>query len=231
MATFVGKTKAYMKIISKISLIVYAIGSIAHTYYANNLDFINISESQSQIEWYIKVFRDVGAMTAVSLAIILSISSYPLSNKKYKEKAYIVASILVCMIFLLLPSYAYYKMEDLKYKSSGTLLKNEKFIMEYNNNLKDDDIEILKRVQYSNNIASMIYRDTKTIINVVKPNGIIEAYSPTSEDDEMRIDLIQANKLMEHTKKTFRDAIFIWASILAFSTITGVFLARRKISL
>ena len=135
------------------------------------------------------------------------------------------------MIFLSFSSYAYYKMEDLKYKSSDTLLKNEKFMMEYNNKLKDDDIEIPKRVQYSNNIASMIYRDTKTIINVVKPNGIIEAYSPTSEDDEMRIDLIQTNKLREHTKKSFRSAIFIWASILAFSTITGVFLARRKISL
>ena len=60
-------------------------------------------------------------------------------------------------------------------------------------------------MKYSNNIAGMIYRDTKNIINLIKPNGVIGGYSPTIEDAEIRVDLIQANILMEHTKNSLGD--------------------------
>ena len=217
-----------MKIIFKLSLFIYVIGYIAHNYYVQDIDYIKITESQSHIEWYIRVFRDIGGMIAASLAIIISISSYPLSAKRNKEKAYIAISVLVSIIFLSLSSYAYYKMKNNTYQSSSILLKNERFKKQYDSNLKDENIEILKRVQYSNNIAGMIYRDTKTIINIIKPNGSIEASSPTTEDEEMRVALMQANKLMEHTKESFKGAIIVWSIILVFSTIVGVFLALRK---
>ena len=71
-----------MKTVFILSILIYTFADIAHGYYAKDIDYIHISASQSHAEWYMRVFRDIGAMVAASLAIIISISNYPSTNKK-----------------------------------------------------------------------------------------------------------------------------------------------------
>ena len=217
-----------MKFTFNLAIGIYIIGTLGHELYSYDLDYLYLSEEQSTINWLLMLVRDIGLMSAASLATIMSLSSYSKAKNKTKAKLFITASIAFCILQIGTTSYAHYMLTNNAISGSAVLLDNPDFLQTYEEKLSLNDKELTERIAYSNAIASSIYMDTGTIINVINLNGVIAPYCPTPEDEKNYAELTQAKALLKHTTKSLKYASMLWVALLFISVTIGVLLARRK---
>ena len=217
-----------MKRIFNIAIGIYIIGILGHEIYSYDLDYLYISEEQATINWLLMLIRDIGLMLAASLAVIMSFSNYSESKNKTKAKLFIVASISFCIFQISATGYAHYMLKSNPVTGSAVLLDNPDFLQTYESKLTLKNKKLTERVTYSNVIASSIYMDTGTIINVIDLNGVIAPYHPTPEDEKSHTELTKAKALLEHTTQSLKNANIVWVVLLLLSITIGVVLVRRK---
>lgn len=217
-----------MKLIFNIAISIYIIGALGHELYSYDLDYLCITEEQATINWLIMLVRDIGIMSAASLAVIMSISNFIDSTNKTKAKLFIAGSISFCIFQIGITGYAHYMLINNPMTGSAVLLDNPDFLQTYEDKLLLNDKELTERITYSNAIASSIYMDSGTIINVIDINGVIAPYFPTPKDEKSLTELTKARALLEHTTQSLKNASIVWVVLLLFSITIGVVLVRRK---
>ena len=217
-----------MKFIFNLSIFVFIIGVIGHEWYSYDLDYLNLSETQSIINWLLMLIRDIGLMVAVSLAIIMSLANYNNTDNKTKAKLLVVASISFCIFQAGASGYAHYLLIKNPITGSAVLLDNPDFLQTYEEKLILSDRVLSERITHSNAIASSIYMDTGEIINVINQDGDVKPYIPTLKDKKNNIELIKARVLLDHTTQSLKNASISWVVLLIISTIIGIIMSRRK---
>lgn len=207
--------------------LIFCLGSLGNSLYIENLDFLNLSSEQAKIQWIIGLIRDVGFWLFSALAIIYSI--YNLNgDKNGSAKFYVFVSVTFSLYWSVLPTYTYIKLAQTPPVRVSIFKERPDFYENYQNFLDDNDKneEELKKTTVM--IASTIYHDTGVVVPIIDDNGNKTPFVPSDDDRKTYNDLVHAENLINHTKKSVKLASITNWSVMILSVLIGLLIARMK---
>jgi len=220
-----------MKKIFSLAILIYLISGISHGIYSNNIDLLNLSEKQSQIEWLLRSFRDVGIIVAASCAIILSFLNYAESQNKLKAKFWVILSVSFCLS-LSAASYLMYKQSEqlLLIMKTPTIFIEPDKIKSYEKQIISNKYSLREKIKLSKSIASNTYIESGKILNIINKKGMLSPYEPSVKDIEKYNKSLHMIKIQEHTLTSLKYSVILWLVVLFISIITGIISYQRKIA-
>lgn len=212
-------------------MILSGITQLGHDLYFKDLDLFNLNSIQANIEWVLRLIRDMSVIFAVSLSIIISYVNFSIQDNKKKPAIYLSLSILLCVSLSAFTVYMHNEYKKSPFLSQHAILSDSELIEKYDKLITSKKESLPERIRLSHTAASNFYIDTGKIFNVIKDSGEKGLYVPTQKDKNERIKLLHAKKVFAHAMDSFKYASIIWIAVIFVSLFIAVILVKNRKSL
>jgi len=202
-------------------MVVFLISWLGRELYSENLDYFQLTESESLIEWGIKAIRDTALFLFVGVSIIWGIWSYRDAPNKRKAKWSLGFSIGFGVFLAISSGLMYQKYAEFVERNFLNNPRPPETISALGKYLDLPDHTIQKKSKNSNEFASSVFMQSGKRIEVMNIEGNKVIYEPTPEDYEFRQKAERALVLEQHTLRSLKMAWLSLSSLLILSVIVG----------
>ncbi|MEX1220482.1 MAG: hypothetical protein WEA82_00045 [Idiomarina sp.] len=207
------------------TFIIFVLGKLAQGLYSDRIDYLTLTDEQALIDWVLRAIRDIGFFLFVGVSIIWSIWSYKDSPNKRKAKWYILFTVSLGLAFSVITGYVYWRFSEISEivmpKTSDTLYTTEAFSEAFRNYLDSPDYSVKEKSKNSHEIASSVYMETGTQIEVMDAEGNTVSYEPTADDTRFRQYEERVKVLTQHNLQSLKMAWLSTSMLFLVSLLIG----------
>jgi len=202
-------------------IVVFLISWLGRELYSESLDYFQLTEDQSLIEWGIKAVRDTALFLFVGVSIIWGIWSYKDAPNKRKAKWSIGFSIGFGLFLAVSAGLMYQKYSEFVGQDVPKISDNLDTINALGKYLDLPEHTVQEKSKNSHEFASTVFMESGMRIEVMDIRGNKVKYEPTPEDNEFRQKAERVRLLEQHSLYSLKMAWVSLSSLLIASILIG----------
>ena len=211
-----------MNRIITISFIIFLLGFMGREYYADQIDFLNLSQQESYIHWGLGLLRDIGFVFFGLLSISYSLYTYKTEKHSIKILLNVILSISFIFFLSTTSSYMYQLMLKIPSATNSALEAKPDLLKIHNSWLTSNESLKKENIKLTNSMASMMFIDSGITLNVLNEQGKVVLYQPTTKDHETRAIGLKADQLNEYTLRSLLVGSIVNWGVLFLGLVVGL---------
>ena len=202
--------------------VVYILSGFGHDMYMDKIDLMDLSAGESSILFFIGLARIIslyGGFFLLALSLFIATHKHPSKSNRLSYISCMLVGICYCVAM----SYMNSIVSKVNTERPSIMKSHPDFLTTYENYLKSNRAFDEEYLSVNKQMASTLFVDEGLVVDTIDKSGNRIKYIPTEEDKEMRRNNIRAYELLEWSKSSMKESVYLCWSFLLFTFLASYF--------